>query len=213
MDANSLLFGGIVCATNTWTPIDIREVDQAAISYLTKVWHKKYQAICQHYSECGKPDDAPEWTKWKPFEWSQKREDGKTCYAAWDGGSLVGFLNLRVPLLSHFCKDSQVVYIEHVCTAPGNKSTPIWDKRLADIGSSLFAFAVHKSVESGHDGRVGLHAATEAIGFYDKIAEDAQLDLFHPPQSGVSGLHKSNDSQLYYETKAENAKAFLEAFR
>jgi hypothetical protein len=213
MSFEEYAFGAMHCDTDQWVPLEIRQVDDAATTYLAKVWHKKYQAIANHYQQGKDPSAAPEWTTWKPHEWSLRKDEGKFCFAAWDGMGLVGFLNLRIPRPSVFCEDREIVYIEHVCTSPGNKTTPIWRKRLGDVGSSLFAFAVLQSITHGHEGRVGLHASHEAIRFYDKLAEDAGGELFHPCTVGVSGLYARNLEQTYFETKAEKAVAFLDAFR
>jgi hypothetical protein len=200
------------CPTDgEWKDLEFRELAEDARVHFRKVWGKKYQAVLGHFGACG--GKCPDWATWKPDEWSQKSVDGRTGYAVWDGNTLAGFLNVRVPFSSEFVDNRPILYLEHVSTSPGNKNTPIWSRRMQYVGYAMMAFAILKSVEAGLGGIVGLHATEESKGFYATLNLVAGASLFHPEKFNVEGFHKVHPTLAYFETQAQSAVAFLESYR
>lgn len=111
-------FGGWCPLTNAWHSLRIIPLDDAAKHQLSKVWHKKYQALLNYYGVTDLVEQCPAWARWKPHEWVQRPQADRFSFAAWEGHTLAGLINLRLPFPSYYSQELSVVYIEHVCTAP-----------------------------------------------------------------------------------------------
>jgi predicted N-acetyltransferase YhbS len=61
-----------------------------------------------------------------------------------------------------------IAYISFLEVAPWN-SRKAASKRFSGLGSMLVRLAIARSLRSGTEGRVGLHATVEAEGFYKKL--------------------------------------------
>jgi len=158
---------------------------------------------------------APGWVSWKLADWSEaKSPHDRQKFAAWVGGTLVGFLNVRDGYPSAFEPDKKLLYVEHIATAPGNLLQDIWGIRLTGVGTSLMAFAVLQSMKHGHEGRIGLHAADQnAADYYEALLRKCQL--FRSPKKEVPGTPEDRGarSRSYYESDPARARDFLEGYR
>ena len=108
-----------------------------------------------------------------------------------------------------------------MATAPGDQSSPLWNRRYKNVGAGLFAYAVLLSRLNGHAGRIGLHAdGGDALNYYrhiaTKVAESGGGMLFHPEKIGVDGptprgSHESPNT--YLEKTKTGAAHWLEDYR
>lgn len=101
--------------------------------------------------------------------------------------------------------DLGLTYINFVATAPWNLSfPPVQAGRYAQVGRVLFASAVQLSRESGHEGRVGLYAIRQSLGWYKGIGmvEFERENIEVMTNDGVEVLH-------YCEMTPETATTFL----
>lgn len=61
-----------------------------------------------------------------------------------------------------------VVYVDYIEAAPWNLKSPLAAARFKGVGIALLADAVRLSIETGLDGRVGLHSLPQAEPFYTR---------------------------------------------
>lgn len=64
--------------------------------------------------------------------------------------------------------DGHVVYVDYLESAPWNLKGTMDPPRFLGVGTILMAEAVRVSVETGLEGRVGLHSLPQAEAFYQK---------------------------------------------
>jgi hypothetical protein len=189
-------------------------VEAATADWLRSVWKDMANAARKAHELTTQP--TPKWLNWQPWQWCFEKallQAGRTPVLASAEGYPVGFLTLwPVP------GDPGVLYVEHVGATPGDITTPLWNRRYHKVGWSLMAYAIHVSKENGFGGRVGLHAADDAVlnGVYRKYAA-AVPGLFGPDQKGIPGPTPYGPQKslalTYLETTAEGAGQFLEGFR
>ncbi len=73
---------------------------------------------------------------------------------------------MRVPRHSEF-SGKPVVYVDYVETASWNLKGAALSPRFLGVGTVLIAEAVRLSIETGLDGRIGLHSLPQAETFYE----------------------------------------------
>jgi len=192
--------------------LSIRELDEAADLWLKDVWDKMRQSISNYHKTRG---GTPGWVSWKPHEWSKAKIPGRQKFVAWSGDVVAGFLFLRTEFYSEFDKSKQILYVENIATAPGNKRTNLWCRQLTHVGRALLAFAVLKSVEHGTSGLLGLHAADhEAYCWYTSLNQNQGGRLFHPEKTGVAAPQPHlAEHRPYFETTESGCIEFLEGYR
>ena len=61
-----------------------------------------------------------------------------------------------------------VVYLDYLEAAPWNLKSPLAAARFKGVGIALLADAVRLSIETGLDGRMGLHSLPQAEPFYTR---------------------------------------------
>ena len=145
-------------------------------------------AIQKYHEQADEAGAAPAWTAWSVQKWCDSKDPAnREKFVAWDGDVIAGFLTVRPDFPSPHNGGKKVLYLEHLGTAPGNVRTPIWCRRLKQVGTAMFAFAVMQSALRGYDGMLGLHAAdAEAEAFYQKLNALCNGGLFrHDPTPGV----------------------------
>ena len=206
-------------ATTAYPILDIRPQDTKSTEFFGKVWAKCANVVRDYSSGLKQP--VPGWCHWDVARWAKEPlAAGQLRFSAWEGDAMAGFLNLRVPFGSQIDSSLNVVYIEHVATAPGHLSVPIWGRRLHGVGKALIAFAVLTSYQLGNEGRVALHAADdEASGFYDALNSGYQERLFPCRKTGVAGPIRPNQpntpglDKVYFEADGVVAAEFLAGYR
>ncbi len=207
-------FPAISEARRCSVPMTFARVDAAAGEWLRSVWKEMVNAAKKACTLTGRP--APKWLNWQPWQWCFEKallEAGRTPVLAWAEEYPAGFLTLWPP-----SNASGALYIEHLAATPGDMSTPLWGKRYHKVGWSLMAYVIHVSKENGFGGRVGLHAAEDAVltGVYRRY-EAAVPGLFRPDQTGIPGPTpygaQKSLTLTYLETTEEGAARFLEGFR
>lgn len=91
-----------------------------------------------------------------------------------------------------------VVYVDYIETAPWNQKLPGQLARFQGVGTVLIAEAVRISIDSGYDGRVGLHALPQAEAFY---ASRCRMSSYGPDPT--------YDKLVYFEFSEAIATEFL----
>lgn len=85
-----------------------------------------------------------------------------------------------------------VVYVSFLEVAPWNNSRKVKARKFSGLGAMLIRVAQARSVLSGTDGRVGLHAVAKSEGFYESL--------------GFKALDCPNEyNEVYYELDSEAA--------
>lgn len=202
-----------------WVELEIREHDDLARRQYLGIWHKLCQSLQSHH-DLGGLTQPPQWVSWKPGEWCNQKKgyERRLQYVASAGPNLVGFLNCWPNVPSVEDQSKELLYVEHVATAPGNIQTDLWRRKFRYVGQALLAYAVLLSQLHGFDGRIGLHVAgAEAIGFYRRISErDCQGKLFRGERTGISGptpRGEAEQAKIYLETVETEATNWLETYR
>ncbi len=95
-------------------------------------------------------------------------------------------------------KDADAVYIHWACTAPQNNKREFGKQKYEGVGGHLFAIAVDKSIQWGHDGAVYGVAANEVLLVH-------YVKKFHGVYLGV--LH-----QYHFWIPEDEAKKLLEVY-
>lgn len=72
------------------------------------------------------------------------------------------------PSMSVLAPGQELVYVDYLETAPWNLRTPIVAPRFSGVGTVLMAEAIAFSLQSGLNGRVGLHSLEQATEFYER---------------------------------------------
>lgn len=117
--------------------------------------------------EFDEPDAGLSW------EFKQRRaaRQGRyECYALEYESLTQGLLMLETQ--SHwslFDWGEQLIYVEHIMTAPWNRPNIQRPPELKGVGTVLMAWARQRSQDLGYEGRVGLEALPGAVRFYDGL--------------------------------------------
>lgn len=98
-------------------------------------------------------------------------------------------------------KDTSIVYVEFLSTAPWNDRDIVPTPAYTGCGTILVQEAIVHSLSRGYRGRVGLHALPQAEEFYRNRCE--MIDLGPDPSSDHFGLR-------YFEHTKETGQAFLQ---
>jgi hypothetical protein len=91
-----------------------------------------------------------------------------------------------------------LVYIDFLEAAPWNTRGFAGGRRYKMVGIKLVQFAVEASIKLGASGRIGLHALTQSVGFYERDVGLTPLG----PDPGYNGMP-------YYELPAADVPALL----
>jgi hypothetical protein len=195
--------------------LDIVPQDEDCKKMFNGVWGRMSLAL-KTFHENANAGSPPAWTRWKLADWfEQKNVSDRQKFAAWIGPIVVGMLNVRAPFRSPYDSGEELLYIEHVATAPGNIETDLWDRKLEGVGSALMAYAVMQSCVQGYRGRIGLHAQdSTAERFYQSLTQKYQM-FYDVPMRDVAGTPEDSRAKerLYFEAPPEKACAFLEGYR
>jgi len=205
-------------STDRSVKLEVRLHDDVAQRHLQSVWQRLYVGLQEHHKICGR--SVPDWAMWKPWDWCQEKRIGfeyRVKYIAWCGDLPVGFFNVWENAKSAHTTDKTIIYLEHIAVGPNGQSTEIWRQRFQYIGSALFAYIIFLSQQHGYAGRVGLHVASdEALGFYQRLNEKCDRQLFYPERTGISGptpRGQQETNKTYLETQESGASLWLENYR
>jgi len=112
-------------------------------------------------------DDAS-WD-WLEYIARGRRLDGVLVLAVLSGTRLEGLLSLSTGA-SRLAEGSELVYVEHIATAPWNRDGLSDSPEIKGLGRLLMRTAIRVSVLLGYEGRVGLHSKPVSEAFYrDKL--------------------------------------------
>jgi hypothetical protein len=106
------------------------------------------------------------------WDWRNKRDSVETgrhlLVAVECEGEAQGLMAvLRTPRPGQL-GGGQVVYVDYLESAPWNLKSSTVSPRFVGVGTVLIAEAVRLSLETGLDGRVGLHSLPQAEAFYSR---------------------------------------------
>lgn len=138
------------------------------------------------------------------WDWSLKRESvvsGRHRLLAVEyAGAVQGLMAVySYPRTARLNPKNELIYIDYVENAPWNIRRIGSRRRFGEIGRSLFAEAIRLSLDSGMQGRIGLHSLPGAEPFYRQKMKMAEFK----PDRNYSHLR-------YFEFDAEASKRFLE---
>ena len=85
------------------------------------------------------------------------------CESQWQGAMAVA----RLPRSGRLGGGS-VVHVDYLEVAPWNLKSPLVAARFKGVGTALLVDAVRLSIETGLDGRAGLHSLPQAEPFYTR---------------------------------------------
>lgn len=85
---------------------------------------------------------------------------------------------LQAPKLS-WISDEPLVYVDYLESAPWNLKLPMVSPRFVGIGTVLIAEAVQLSIDTGLEGRIGLHSLPQAEAFYKTRCRMTDLGKDH----------------------------------
>jgi hypothetical protein len=202
--------------------LEISPSDGRFVDYTKSVWHKALLAVKGHCEVNGQ--GAPGWVDWNVVGWSTRNTPSADVeqYAAWHGDTLAGFLNIwkNQPRRSGQ-PGEKVLYIEHIAAAPWDLPTPLWTRRLRNVGIALIAYSVLRSFLTGTDGWLGLHVSDgEAMEFYQKLNRQYGDQLIAFSTTNIQGVLPPRpgreDRMLelrYLEMSGACTKNLLENFR
>lgn len=115
----------------------------------------------------GEPDEGWAWEyKLRQAQQSNHHE----AYALEEGGLTQGLLYIETHWhRSQLARRKRLVYVESIESAPWNRTRIEDPPYLRGVGKALLLFARDRSRVLGYEGRVGLHAISEAESFYRHI--------------------------------------------
>ena len=199
--------------------VEFRPADPAAKNCFQSVWKRLAGAADEHHKADGTP--TPDWSRWSPWDWCLSPKPdvaGRRMWVGWCGGRVVGFVSLWFGHASTHEPGATTVYVEHLGVFPGDLGTDLWGRRYRGGGQVLVAYAVYQSLETGHDGRLSLHASNaDAAGFYESVNKKVGGRLFYPIRTGVGGPDRPGDAadgkKPYLETTVAGSREWLENYR
>ena len=211
MNLDDYTFGARIADTQSeWAELEIRPFGDESIRHFKSVWKKLNEALLRNAEYRGA--DAPHWARWKPWAWAKEAGNDREGFCAWLDGTAVGFVNVREPFTSA-ADDSQLLYIEHVATFPGNMTTSLWNRRLADVGVSLVGYCACQAQKRNLSG-LALHSVEESLSWWQRVVpEKLGIEaVFSDATNGVQGFHEGNAEQPYLETQPGALSKVTERF-
>ena len=167
-------------------------------------WVSAMDLLCQEAALKGIPEDEwPVHTHWRWSELVSRATSTSRFLGIECQGEMQGMIWLHRDEVTRrpFKQGSPLIYVERVAIAPWNYEqflTKLGQKaRFRRCGSVFIRAAIQASIESGCEGRLGLHSLPDAEEFYRNVCkmEDMGIDPVH------EGLH-------YFEMTSVQARAF-----
>lgn len=200
------------------TPVELRRTDgslaQASLQFdlrayelllIEKQWAPARLQVTEELAKRGVPPD--QWPQSSHWNWANKSGAlldleacafGLICDVQWQAAMLT-------KASSHFARNIEdlgkpLVYVEFLETAPWNWKVPrlATTRRYRRLGEILMRTAVEQSIGEGFHGRLGLHALSQAEGFY-------------AGKCGMTVMERDPAKQdlRYFEFSREQAARFL----
>ena len=147
---------------------ETRERVSAELVYLSDKHIEDFDRLWQPLLlEFDEPDAGLSW------DFKQRRaaeHENYECYAIEYDNLTQGLLMLETQNhWSQFDWGKRLVYVEHIMTAPWNRTTIQRPGRFKGVGTALMAWARRRSQDLGYRGRVGLESLPRAVQFYDGL--------------------------------------------
>lgn len=143
-----------------------RDFPAAELDIIESVWHEaRKRAVAAGIGAGLTPLEHLHW------DWRNKIdsvEEGKHLLLALEcEGEVQGLAAiLTAPRRSRFTGEA-AAYVDYLESAPWNLKGPLTSPRFIGVGTLLIAEVVRLSLETGLDGRVGLHSLPQAESFYE----------------------------------------------
>jgi len=173
------------------------EVSDAHLAMHDSTWVPVMKAHCAERRLTDSPED-------RNWDWRRKAKDlrpllGYHSFALVCQNELQGLMwtsDLYSARLGSQLGKS-LVYVEFLATAPWNRKEVQQPSRYSGVGGVLIDAAIQSSLDSGYQGRIGLHSLPKAEDFYrEKCGMSAfRIDLAH-------------DALMYFEMTAKQAETF-----
>lgn len=173
-----------------------------------RLWMPAMDQLTQEAAQKGIPSE--EWPEHRDWRWGKLRHLA-TATSRYLGiecrGEMQGMIWLH---MDETCRlpgrqGSPLAYVERVAVAPWNYEKFLMQlgrqPRFRRCGSVFIRAAIQASVESGNEGRLGLHSLPDAEGFYRDTCQ--MTDMGIDPDPVHEGLR-------YFEMTTAQARAFIE---
>lgn len=144
------------------------------------------------------------------WEWPKKADIMRgrldfESFAVLVGGITQGLLALR--MTGHFSRlvypaQESIPYVELIASAPWNRSGFTSTPQYKGVGELLIAAVISLSVEQEYDGRFGLSAIPQSVGWYRNFCRFTEV-----------GPDPKCPAMIYFEATEQQAKKFIERGR
>lgn len=95
-------------------------------------------------------------------------------------------------------KEYDAVYISWMCVAPENNELIVEQKKYSGVGGHLFAIAMDKSVQYGHEGAVtGFAANMELVKHYCNMFQAEHIAMLHEYQIFIDEENAAKVMEVY----------------
>ena len=179
-------------------------LEPADISHAITPWEDFSRERLRQWLAEGSPRNL--WPEHSHWNWTRKADHysglpsyqfaGVECEGVMQGLMLVSTQGEACRLSEQAGKP--LTYIHYLATAPWNDPDFTDAPRFGAVGSVLIAAALQLSLDSGFQGRLGLHALPQAETFYRNHI--GMTDL---------GLDVHTDNLRYFEMSSEQANRYL----
>lgn len=139
--------------------VSVRGADDSDVDRWRRTWEPELVRAAT--------DDA----SWDWFAYISRgsSSDGFLVLSALAGDQLEGLLSLSIGR-SRITAGADLVYVEHIASAPWNREGLTASPRITGLGRLLMRTSVRLSEVLGHEGRIGLHSKPDTESFYrDKL--------------------------------------------
>lgn len=114
-------------------------------------------------------------------------------------GVVHGLVSIKHPVVSRLSPGHWLVYVERLSVAPWNRAEAKPNRRVLGCGLALLLHAVSRSLELGHEGRLGLHSLEDSnthrfyqrlglVSLGEDLLEEGMLRYYELDESGAVAL-------------------------
>ena len=180
------------------------EIRDADIADWRANWQPYVNEVVKRLEMSGTP--RHEWPQSHHWDWADKAARKFSLlqrgYAVRCNGALQGLMRVQTAIAG--CqiasqRGKDCVYVDYIETAPWNQQQYSSSPRYSLVGTVLIAAALHRSLEQGMKGRIGLHSLPQADTWYSGLG---MVDL------GFDN-NRYNGRLKYFETTPQIATNIL----
>lgn len=142
-------------------------IDERHLKDVEEIWNPALRVLLRW---SGRQEQSSHWN-WRAKLRSFRRRQRMRSLAVECEGITQG---LMIVDLSRRCRlgsqsGEPMVYVDYVEVAPWNRDVWKPHRMFGSVGTALFRAAVQLSLDSGYQGRIGLHSLPQADNFYRRL--------------------------------------------